>query len=303
MKKFLSYIFVAVTFSITAQQDYQFTQYMSNFTYLNPAYVGTKDFASATGLFRRQWVKFNGAPSTAAVMVESPLSSKNMGVGGLISFDEIGVSRQLNFSLDYSYQLKFEKSKLSLGLNAGFMQYSARLSELTVWDEQDAVFANDYNGKLIPQFGFGTYYYSDKYFVGVSIPRITNVNTDQRFNINLNNAPSFNRHYYLMGGYNFSIADDMILKSSTLIKYTGGAPLQIELSAIGFYKELYGLGVSYRTDDCISPILQYKIKDFGMVGYSYDVTISKMRGYSSGSHEIMLTYQFKQKAADKASFD
>lgn len=303
MKKALLIVFLLIGYSGYTQQDYQYSQYMSNLSYINPAYVGSNDFATVSGLFRKQWVKFDGAPNTGVITYETPFTKMNMGIGGIVSYDKIGVSKQLNVSVNYAYHLDFGNSKLSLGLNAGILHYSANLSSLTIWDEQDIAFANDFSGKVIPQFGFGTYYYSEKYFVGISIPRLTNINTENPININLNNSPSLNRHYYLIGGYNFDLSDDIILKSSTLIKYVKAAPLEAEITALAEYKELYSIGVSFRTGDCISPILQYKIKDFAKIGYSYDVTISKMRGYSNGSHEILLSYIFKGKEGPKASIE
>lgn len=286
---------------VYAQQDYQFSQYMSNISYINPAFTGSSDHGTLTGLFRQQWVQFDGAPKSGVITYETPFSKQNMGIGGILSFDKIGVSKQVNVSANYAYHLQFDKSKLAFGLNAGIIHYSADLSSLTIWDQQDESFANDYSGKIIPQFGFGAYYYSDKYFAGISIPRLVNVNTESALSFELDNAPVLNRHFYLMGGYNFDLNEDFVLKSSGLVKYVDGAPIGAEISALVEYEELYTLGVSFRAKDAITPVLQYKIKDFGKIGYSYDITISQMRGYSTGSHEILLSYTFKGKPNAKAS--
>lgn len=302
MKKVIIVLSVfLLSMGVYAQQDYQFSQYMSNISYINPAYTGSNDHGTFSGLFRKQWVKFEGAPNSGVITYETPISKQNMGLGGILSFDKIGVSKQINLSANYAYHLDFGSSKLAFGLNAGIIHYSADLSSLTIWDQQDESFANDYSSKIIPQFGFGAYFYSDKYFAGISIPRVTSVNSDEVINFNINNAPVLNRHYYLMGGYNFDLNENFILKSSALGKYVKGAPLGGEISALVEYKKLYTLGVSFRSNDAISPILQYKIKDFAKIGYSYDITISQMRGYSAGSHEILLSYIFKGKPNAKAS--
>ncbi|MBK7482874.1 MAG: type IX secretion system membrane protein PorP/SprF [Flavobacteriales bacterium] len=62
------------------------------------------------------------------------------------------------------------------------------------------------------------------------------------------------------------------------------------------YNNQVWLGVSYRTEDAIAPLIGYQIatgKDktsMFKIGYSYDVTTSRLKNYSSGSHEIMLNY-------------
>lgn len=299
-KTFLIASIIGIAFISNAQQEYQFTQYMSNLSYLNPAYAGSNETGSITGLFRNQWVKFDGAPKSGLITYETPFSKYNMGIGGTISYDKIGASKQLSLSINYAYHLQFESSKLAFGINAGFNHYSANFSELTVWDESDMVFSSDINGKLIPQFGFGTYYYGEKFFAGFSIPRIVDVNTANAVSMELKDSPAFNRHYYLMAGYNFKLSEQILLKTSILNKYVAGAPFQAEISALGEYQDTYSFGVSYRTGDCISPIVQYKIKDAMKIGYSYDITISKIRGYSAGTHEVLLSYTFPSKVAPKA---
>ena len=49
---------------VLAQQDKMYSQYMFNMMALNPAYAGSRDVLSATGLYRNQWVNVDGAPKT-----------------------------------------------------------------------------------------------------------------------------------------------------------------------------------------------------------------------------------------------
>ena len=303
MKKvILTLSLFTIGFGGYTQQDFQFTQYMSSLSAINPAYVGSNDFGTVSGITRKQWVRFDGAPSTGLLTYETPFSKYNMGIGGVFSYDKIGVSEQINISANYAYHLKLGSGKLSFGLNAGILHYRAKLSELTVWDEQDVVFGNNYSGKIIPEFGFGSYFYGENYYAGISVSRLTNVNTDKPINLTLNTSPSLNRHYYLMGGYDFTIDENIVLKSFALVKYVDAAPVQAEVSVLAEYQKQYLLGVSFRTKDCIAPIVQFQFKDIGKIGYAYDITLSKMSGYSSGSHEIMLSYFIKGKPAAQSSF-
>ncbi len=50
------------SFSASAQQDPQYTQYMYNTEVVNPAYAGSRDALSFGLLYRTQWVGLDGAP-------------------------------------------------------------------------------------------------------------------------------------------------------------------------------------------------------------------------------------------------
>ena len=52
--------------------------------------------------------------------------------------------------------------------------------------------------------------------------------------------------------------------------------------------------------DAIAPMLGYKWKG-AKIGYSYDLTTSKIKGYSAGTHEIILGYCFNVKKPKKVS--
>ena len=172
MKKviILLVIFLCV-FKTNAQQEVMVSQYMFNGLYLNPAYAGSHEYWTSTLTYRNQWVGLEGAPTTVIAAVDGPIPGKNMGLGLVFFNDQIGVTRQNTVVFNYSYQIKTSKTtKLALGVNAGFSQFSAKLTDLTVWD-QDQVFQNDITSKILPKFGVGMYYYSKRHYVGFSKQR------------------------------------------------------------------------------------------------------------------------------------
>lgn len=290
MKKIVIIIAI-VAFNISdlkAQQDPLFTQYMFNGLYLNPAYAGSHPYWSSTITLRNQWVGLDGAPKTGTLAIDGPLPNQNMGLGAVFYHDRIGVNRQNTMVFNYSYAIRVnETSKLAFGINAGFSQYSAKLTELTVWDE-DEVFESDLSSKTLPKFGAGAYYYAEKYYLGFSVPTLFAYEDGVDFSLNLTQSSFLRRHYLLTGGYVFDIAKDFKLKPSFLAKYLQNAPLQADLNLSVLYKETYWVGVSYRSSDAIAIILEYQTNLFFRVGYSYDFTLSKLNNYSYGSHEIML---------------
>jgi hypothetical protein len=51
----------------------------------------------------------------------------------------------------------------------------------------------------------------------------------------------------------------------------------------------YG-GITYRTSDCIAVMLGMNPYTNLTIGYSYDLTLSKLSGASRGSHEVLIKY-------------
>lgn len=294
MKKLILIIasILFVSSNMHAQQDPMVSQYMFNGLYLNPAYAGSHDYWTSTLTYRNQWVGIDGAPETAIAAVDGPIASKNMGLGFILLHDRIGVTRQNSAIVNYAYQIKTsENTKLALGVNAGFSQFSARLTDLTVWDD-DKVFQNDITSKVLPRFGIGAYFFGKKHYVGLSIPTLFAYQKDMDFNFDLSRASFLRRHYLLTAGYVFDLSRDFKLKPSILLKYVENAPLEADFNLSAVYKDKFWLGTSLRTYDAVAIILEYQTNNYFRVGYAYDITVSKLRSYSTGSHEIMIGIDF-----------
>lgn len=294
MKNLILLIASVIYFStnILAQQDPMLSQYMFNGLYLNPAYAGSHDYWTSTLTYRNQWVGMDGAPETAIAAVDGPIKGNNMGLGALLYHDRIGVTRQNAVVLNYAYQIKINKTtKLALGINAGISQFSARLTDLTVWD-QDKVFQNDLTSKIIPRLGIGAYYFGEKHYVGLSIPTLFAYQKGIDFNFDLSRASFLRRHYLLTAGYVFDVSTNVKLKPSILLKYVQSAPLEADFNLSAVYKDKFWIGASFRTNDAVVFLVEYQTNNYFRVGYAYDLTVSKLRTYNTGSHEIMIGIDF-----------
>lgn len=295
MKNILKLSFVALLgFNSYGQQDPMVTQYMFNGLYLNPAYAGTHYYWTSTLSYRSQWVgaQFKGAPQTAIVAVDGPIHGKNMGLGFIISHDQIGVTKTTSFMANYAYQIKLNAvNKLALGINTGVHQFTSNLSDVLVWDEQDNVYANNLS-KVLPRVGVGAYFYAKKYYVGLSIPTLWAYENDRDFSLDLSKASFLRRHYMLTGGVVLTVSDNVKFKPSTLIKYTVNAPLEIDLNFSTVFKDMFWVGASFRSGDAVALLLQYQSNAYFRIGYSYDISFSGLRNYQNGSHEIMIGVDF-----------
>lgn len=280
-----------------AQQDPQFTQYMFNMLALNPAYAGSAERMSIKALSRHQWVGFEGAPTTQTISVHTPLPFESLCVGGMIMRDEHGPVRQYTFMADVAYRLFLANSaKLSFGLQGGLNLFQGDYADLSPLDPNDQVFQQNVSTKLDPQFGFGMMYYADRFYLGLSTPKLIHTKFFEEAVLDTLGAPfqlGQRAHWFLSGGYVFDMNTYMKFKPTFLLKAVNGAPMSFDLSANFLFYEKFWLGAMYRHEDAVGVLAQYQFTEGLYAGYAYDFTLSPLRDYSGGSHEIMIGYDFR----------
>jgi type IX secretion system PorP/SprF family membrane protein len=297
MKKLIIIIvFMSGLSSLKAQQDILVSQYMFNHLLLNPGYAGSKDYMMATLLYRKQWLDWKGAPETQVASLHGPLGLTNFGWGVLLSHDKIAVTDRTDAYLNAAYHLKVsEKMKLSLGLRAGGGYYTYKNSDLIYWDENDPAFAGDRASRFLPNVGAGAYLYTDKFYAGLSVPTIISYDPARSLSLNYTSGeviPHQVRHYYATTGYAFEMNPDVVFRPSVLVKYVQNAPIETDINLNVLLGQLIWIGGSYRTGDSFVALLELQVSKKLRLGYSYDFTVTDVKDYSSGSHEIMLGYDF-----------
>ena len=280
----------AVSAKLYAQQDAMYSQYMFNMLAVNPAYAGSRDVISMTALQRWQWTKIEGAPRSSTFSADMPLAKERVGVGVQLFRDKVGVTSTTGMTGSYAFRIRFKNSgTLALGLQAGLVQYSANLLEVlpTTTTGSDAAFSQNIN-KVMPNFGSGIYYSTDKFYVGFSAPHLLN----NKLSKNTTAQSIQRKHYFAMAGVVLPISYRFKLKPSLLIKYVNGAPVEIDLNTNVWYKDILSIGVSYRTGDAVIGLFEIQATQKIKFGYAFDYTLTRLGKYSSGSHEIMLRYEF-----------
>ncbi len=277
-----------------AQQDPQFSQYMFDRLSVNSAVAGSTGNICATALLRQQWSGFDGAPKTGLINVQGPLSKINSGLGLSVYYDKLGQEKSTIARLHYAYHFKVgAQSTFSAGLYVGM---TGRALD-GKWIATDGV-ANDNAissaGKSASGFdmGGGLYYRSPKMWLGISSTQLPETELKS---VSIRNK----RHYYVQAGYDWAIGGNKkyTLQPSLLLK-SDASSTQLDVGAIFLYDEMLWVGVGYRTEDAIAPMIGYQMRmpkgdSMLRIGYSYDVTTSELKNYSSGSHEVMLSYCFK----------
>jgi type IX secretion system PorP/SprF family membrane protein len=284
------------TLNSFAQQQPLYTMYMCNQLIINPAYAGSREALTASAVWREQWVGLDGAPSTQVLSVHSPLPNEKIGLGLTVQNDNIGPSNNTDVWGDFAYRLQVtENSKLSFGLRAGFGIHQANLRDINNVDDNDPAFNGNVENNFLPNFGFGAYYYGNRGYVGVASPTILENELNSGNNAGSDFEDRNKRHFYLLGGYVFALSQDsagVMFKPSTVVRVVEGAPVSFDVSANFLIKQKLWVGAAYRFEDSFSAILSFQFTDHLQAGYSYDFGTSDLRDYHSGSHEIMLTYDF-----------
>ncbi|MEC4113440.1 PorP/SprF family type IX secretion system membrane protein [Myroides pelagicus] len=271
-----------------AQQDPQFTQYMYNPSNINPAYAGSRGTLNFFGHYRSQWVGMEGAPKTASFSAHSPIGDSRVGMGVNFTNDRLGAMNENNIAIDVSYTIDVNHEyKLAFGLKGTANLLNVDYTKLKIFDGTDPV-NNNIDNQFTPNIGAGAYLYSDKAYVGLSVPNF--LSTD-RYDDNEITTMRQKAHFYLMGGYVFELNPSLKFKPATLIKVVEGAPLQVDLTANFLFREKFTLGAAYRWDASVSGLVGFQVNDNLFVGYSYDAETSKLANYNSGSHEVFLKFE------------
>lgn len=293
-KFYILLLSLSVSISALAQQDPMYSEYMFNGLILNPAYAGTRDALNATLLYRNQWVSLPGAPKTGLFSLDAPVRNQKVGLGLSVEFDRIGITDHTGVSGAYSYKLKFDKGALTLGIQAGVGFSSSNYTRVNYTDgtRNDEAFQQDFR-EVLPNFGFGAYYYTDKFYAGFSIPQIAGQTLQKAIYGNQEGAHlDLANHYFLTSGYLVNLTPDFRLKPSVLLKYVAGAPVEIDVNTVAYFYDILGLGVSYRSLASINFLGHLKVTNQIYIGYAYEYSTGKLGSFSGGSHEIMLQYTF-----------
>lgn len=297
-KKIIFGLLIISSVEFSAQQIALNSQYMYNEFSFNPAVAGTKNFAPLTFSFRRQWMGINEAPVTQNLSFHSFIG-KNSGAGVQLYNDVSGPTRRTGLSGTFSYAIKTsDATKLSFGLSASVTQFMMDRDRMNTEIPDDIAVLNNTFNQLIPDFNFGMYWYGERHYVGVSGYNLLQ-SGDDLFDLTTNVTNTLDRTIFAHAGYLFPIGDDFGIEPGVMTRYMFNAPFSFDGNLKFVYKDAYWLGASYRFQDAVSIMIG---ADLGVLefGYSYDLGLSNMATYNSGSHEIFLTAKLNKGTKERS---
>ncbi len=303
--KAILYILIGLGFSSLSfgQQLTDYSNFILNKEYYNPAIVGSRNVQLASVNYRKQWVGFADAPS---ILIGNYSGSvKNLGkIGyGISAISEnTGLTQNTSVYLNYAHHFKLsEKIKLGLGIKPGYMQYRVKLYDAILADQGDQVLTGNVYSPNALDISAGFNIYSDKFFFMASAQRL--LGKEIKFT-SYNSSLEF--HYNAIAGYNFLFKKKNIeVQPSLLVKYASPAPIQYTGMVKTTFNEKFWFGLLYKGDfeyrDVLFPVnsaglsLGITLKKRLMIGYGFDYTLSKISSYQNGSHEIMLSFVINNK--------
>ncbi|WP_029286530.1 type IX secretion system membrane protein PorP/SprF [Pedobacter sp. R20-19] len=312
MKKILKVLLILLLFSKLAQgqQDAQFSQYMFNGIYINPAYAGYKEQLNIHEFYRNQWTGIQGAPKTMSVAIDAIANDGNVGLALQISSDRLGAQRNQSIYANYAYRIPMNKdgsSRLAFGLGIGVVQLGidgAMLNPNDVEMEQPT----GMQSSILPDARAGVYFANNRMYAGFSADNLVSqyIDVDKYAFI-----PQPKPHYYLTAGTLIPLSREILLKPSFLLKDDRGGPTSLDLNAFVILAEKLWIGGSYRTGvklyskdylqkdlsqlNSVVAALQIFPNENLRIGYAYDYSIGPLQGYSGGTHEISIGYFFNKK--------
>lgn len=287
-------LLLGTTSGVRAQQNPMYSQYMFNTMAINPAYAGSRNVVSATALHRNQWSGMEGAPKTTTLTIDAPFRDKRVGLGLQLINDQLGISKTTGAVLSYAYRIRMNKGSLAFGVQGSGVQYRADYTGVDLGNggAYDPAFSENVN-KMLFNFGTGVYYNSDKFYIGLSAQDLLNTRiTDYQAPDDGTGGSFKNLHLFFAAGYVFAVDETFKLKPSVLVKGVKGAPVEADLNAMLWINDVIAVGAQYRTSADVAGILEFQATPQIRIGYSYDYSVTRLRNFNSGSHEIMLRYEF-----------
>ncbi|MEM7101609.1 MAG: PorP/SprF family type IX secretion system membrane protein [Bacteroidota bacterium] len=311
MKRYLLLLtiitFVGCGTSVFGQQAAQYSLYMFNKYNFNAAYGGLDNSLSATAVFRKQWLGFDGSPITQNINVHLPWYYASGAVGLNVENDILGAERNTSVTLSYNFIGRVgENSNFSIGVAGGLIQKMLDGTRLRAPDGEYEGNLIDHNDDFIPEtrqsaiapaLHVGAYYKSELFEVGFSVANL--LEPSASYALGSVTKIDFSRTFYLSFGYNLLLGEKLVIHPSLFVK-SDLVQTQADFSALVRYNgNIFG-GVSFRgysknTVDALVFMAGMGITEKITLAYAYDMSLSGLSGFNSGSHEIMLNYNLKKK--------
>ncbi len=301
---------------LVAQQLPIYSQYIHNGFTINPAMAGHDGYTSFNTTARQQWLGIKEAPQTYSAswqtrmlrrshkIINNPVRKKNIllpstkgrvGLGAYIINDVNAKVARTGVSFTYAYHIIMNNQQLSFGLAAKAFQYRIYKESLTFGIPGDPVMNNDFNTVAYsPDADVGVLFRGLDYFIGFSVSNLLQTSVL----IGANELPDFKtfRHYWILGGYQFELSDDLRLEPSTLLRTTENWNPLGDFTIKLYYSDLYWGGFSYRSNKSIVAIFGIKVESL-YFGYSFDWSLSEIGNFNNfGSHEITLSVKLGSNA-------
>jgi type IX secretion system PorP/SprF family membrane protein len=271
-----------------------YSQYLQNGLLINPAYAGSREALCFFASYRRQWVGVDKAPTYQTLSAHSLLKNNRVALGLTFQSLQYGVTKGTSVYADYAYHLTVGKSRLSLGLKAGFDMANNDYTSITT-NVPDQAFANNQK-YFMPNVGTGAYFYNKIFFVGAAVPSFLSYEKTSDGKVSFSTFQQFDIE--ATAGALIRFADAFKFKPSVFVDYSldKTKPMRLDINGNFIICDLVWVCGSYRIPDkVLVGILQVQVNPQMMFGFSYDYPMGSTITIPNGSVEAVLRYEFGYK--------
>jgi type IX secretion system PorP/SprF family membrane protein len=324
-------IFTFFTVSTFAQQRPHYTQYILNEFIINPAVAGIENYTDVKFSHRHQWVGLQDAPVTTYFTIQGPLKKSDYdretatsfhasgenprgraywqdysraephgGIGFTMINDRTGPLNRFGASATYAYHIGLsDRTSIAAGISAGVQSMTLNASKLNFEVPVDpAVAGSGYLNRLSPDVSAGIWLYSASAFAGLSMQQV--VPSKLKFtgdSVTLTGGKLV-PHTFLTAGVRVPVGDDVTFLPSVLVKYLAPLPVGVDVNAKFQYQDFLWVGGSLRYKDGFAAMLGLSVSNTFNIGYSYDITTSRLNTVSHGTHEILIGFLLGNRYGD-----
>jgi len=288
----LTYLFALMAF--TGYSQYTLVPSVSNYhltwTTINPAFTGFRDAISASSIYRSSLYGDLG-PKDMQLNVHSPVGNSKVAVGGIVAYNNTPPSQDFySIMSTYAYRIYLGSGRLSFGLSAGMYGINSNLTGVPIRDPGDPLFTSEAYQRWFPNFGTGVLYYTDKYFVGLSVPELLSVPLE---NESIGSMNTENYRLILSGAYLFDFSRDFKLKPSAMIDYNKAFTSFKASLNVGLLDSRVYVGGGYDYPNFAIALLNFQVNRQWLIGYAYTFNTGPVSTYMGGSHEVVLRWELK----------
>ena len=282
-----------------AQQDPQFSMYMYNPLYYNPAAAGSEGLTRLQLTYRTQYAGYQtgngdpgGAQGTQMISFNMPLARIKSGIGVYALNDKYGPSINQAVQLAYAYRMALKNGTLALGVQAGMFNRGLDFGLLRPVDPNDPLIPTGRINQFKPDIGAGVYYNTTDYWVGVSMAHLNGANYSY---VDGRSSDPSEPKAYLSAGYRLGFGYNIDLQPSVLVQYSTKQGIRgsvATVNLIGTYDNRIWLGVGYRVKDAVTATAGINLgrNNALRVGGAVDITAGGTQIKSPVSFEFILGY-------------
>jgi type IX secretion system PorP/SprF family membrane protein len=288
---------------------------------LNPALSGIENYTDVKISARKQWIGLEGSPQTFYFSIHGALgkgdyktsatsfnvpgenprgkaywenytaSDPHHGIGFFMVNDRTGLYSRFGADVSYAYHIGLSpRTNMSAGFSGGISKISYNRSKATPVDPNDPALGNSGDlYKLAPDLNAGIWIYSADYFIGIAAQQLL----PQKVSLAAgSDGFAMVTHLFTTAGYRISVSDDINLLPSVMVKYipSSGVAPQFDLNAKCQYRDLFWIGGSCRVNEGFAAMIGLNVGNTFNVGYSYDISTTKLNTVSTGTHEMIIGF-------------